>query len=547
MTRRPGRAGLAAIGVSVALTVAVAAAGPSVMEPALPGRPGQPPWSLGAHPSPYLVVGLTAAALAAGTLGLVLVLRAIRHGWRIPARPVLIAGLLAAAALTLPPPFGSSDQLSYAAYGRMLVTGHNPYTTTPAQLAALGDPIARAVQDWFTTPSVYGPLATGIQGLASLIGGTSVRLTVFVLGLANLAAFAVTALLLHRMTRGDPVRQLRAAVLWACNPLLLQILVAGAHVDGQAAVFGVAAVAVLFGPWAPAIRPAARDGLPSPPAPLVARVPSLSRAALAGALVGLGFAVKVSDVLVGLGLAVALVIGLRPAWRRLLPVLAAFGAGFLAIAGAAVAIGGSAMLDESSRASDMVSIGSPWRVIRSGIHLVMGGAAATDVVKAGAIALAVVLAVLLVRGLPGVSQVPAGYAAAGVVFAFVLAWLFAWPYVLPWYDTLAWALLPLVPLATTAGANLDWIYWLVLARTAALGFGYLPARQADVTLPAGLTWLQPVIRHGVTPAVLAAATVWLIILMLRSRSSGPPVPGGAGDATGTTGAATSAPEAARPA
>ena len=49
--------------------------------------------------------------------------------------------------LTLVPPFGSSDHLSYAAYGRMLVTGHNPYTTTPAQLAALGDPIARAVQD----------------------------------------------------------------------------------------------------------------------------------------------------------------------------------------------------------------------------------------------------------------------------------------------------------------------------------------------------------------------------------------------------------------
>src|SRR6202012_3338674 len=138
--------------------------------------------------------------------------------------------------------------LSYAAYGRMLVTGHNPYTTTPAQLAALGDPVARAVQDWRGTPSVYGPLATAIQALAALAGGTSVRLTVFVLGLANLAAFAATALLLHRMTRPDPVRQLRAAVVWACNPLLLQVLVAGAHVDGQAAVFGVAAVAVLFGP-----------------------------------------------------------------------------------------------------------------------------------------------------------------------------------------------------------------------------------------------------------------------------------------------------------
>src|SRR6202011_1543296 len=185
------------------------------------------------------------AGLAAGTLGLVLVLRAVRDGWSVPARAVLVAGLLAAAALTLVPPFGSSDHLSYAAYGRMLVTGHNPYTTTPAQLAALGDPVARAVQDWSGTPSVYGPLATAIQGLASLIGGTSVRLTVFVLGLANLAAFAVTALLLHRMTRRHQAQQLRAAFLWAANPLLLQVLVAGAHVDSQAVVFGVAAVAVM--------------------------------------------------------------------------------------------------------------------------------------------------------------------------------------------------------------------------------------------------------------------------------------------------------------
>jgi hypothetical protein len=494
-TERAGQYGLAVMGASVAATFAVAVAGPSVMEPALPGRPGQPPWAFDAHPSPYLAVGLTAFALAAGALGLVLVLRALRGGWSVPARAVLLAGLLAAAALTLVPPFGSSDQLSYAAYGRMLVTGHNPYTTTPAQLAALGDPVARAVQDWFTTSSVYGPLATAVQGLASLIGGTSARLTVFVLGLANLTTFAVTALLLHRMTRGDPVRQLRAALLWAANPLLLQLLIAGAHVDAQAVVFGVAAVAVWCGPWA---------GPRSP-------VPSPARATLAGALVGLGFAVKVSDVLVGLGLAAALVLRLRPAGRRLLPPLAALAAGFAATAGAAIAVGGPAMLGQLSRQSDMVSIGSPWRVIRTLIHLVVGGTAATDLVKAGALALAVVLAVLLVRGLP---DAPAG---VGVVFAVVLAWLFAWPYVLPWYDALAWALLPLVavsPATEAAG-------WLLLARTTALGFGYLPARQAGAALPGGLSWLQPVVRHGVTPAILAAATLWLTVLMLRTRSRWP--------------------------
>ena len=496
---RWGRIGLAAMVASVALTVAVAAAGPSVMEPALPGRAGQPPWAFNAHPSPYLAVGLTVAALGVGVLGLVLTLRAIRGGWSVPARAVLLGGLLAAAVLTLVPPFGSSDQLSYAAYGRMLVTGHNPYATTPAQLAALGDPVARAVQDWFTTSSVYGPLATGVQGLASLTGGTSVRLTVFVLGLASLTAFAITALLLHHMTRGDPVRQLRAALLWAANPLLLQVLIGGAHVDAQAVVFEVAAVAVMHGPWA---GPRAS-------------VPSLTRSTLAGVLVGLGFAVKVSDVLVGLGLAVTLVLGLRSGQRRLLPSLVGLAAGFAATAGAAIAIGGPAMLDQLSRESNLVSIVSPWRVIRTLVQLVMGGTAATDMVKAGAIALAVLLAVLFIRGLPGPGET--------VVFAVVLAWLFAWPYVLPWYDALAWALLPLVPWGAAAA---DGICWLLLARTTALAFGYLPARQADATLSSGLSWLQPVIRHGVTPVILTVAAVWLAVLMLRARRTGRLAPEG---------------------
>jgi hypothetical protein len=161
------------------------------------------------------------------------------------------------------------------------------------------------------------------------------------------------------------------------------------------------------------------------------------------------------------------------------------------------------MTGQLSRESDMVSIGSPWRVIRALIHLTVSGTAATDIIRAGAVALAVVLAVLLIRGLRGPGPV--------AVFAVVLAWLFAWPYVLPWYDALAWALLPLV----VAGAGE--LGWLLLVRTTALGLGYLPARQADAALPRGLSWLQPVIRHSSTPAVLAAVTVWLVVLMVRSR------------------------------
>src|SRR5579875_2919073 len=293
-----GRAGLVATGASVALTIAVGLSGTSLMEPPYPGRSGQPPWAFGAHLSPYLAVALTALSLAAGTTGLALTLSAMRRGWLISPRHLLLAGLAAAVVLTLLPPFGSSDPLSYAAYGRMLVTGHNPYTIGPDVLARLGDPVARAVQDWKTAPSDYGTVATAGQALASLLGGTSVRLTVFVLSVLNLAGFAGTAVLLHRMGRGDRMRQARAALLWTCNPLLLQVLVAGEHVDSQAVVFGVAAVAV-FSPVVLGTVPGGRH--------------LALRAAAAGALVGLGFAVKVTIALIGAGLAVA---AIQAFWSR---------------------------------------------------------------------------------------------------------------------------------------------------------------------------------------------------------------------------------------
>ena len=86
------------------------------------------------------------------------------------------------------------------------------------------------------------------------------------------------------------------------------------------------------------------------------------------------------------------------------------------------------------------------------------------------------------------------------------------------------------------GVAVEGLGWLLLARTTALGFGYLPARQTDAALPSGLGWLQPVIRHGITPAVLAVATVWLVVLMVRSGRMGrrdSPGTGGSADSRAT--------------
>jgi len=590
---RAGRAGLALTALSIAATIATGLAGPSAMEPALPGRAGQPPWDLGLHLAPAAAVGLAAAALAAGTTGLGLCLYAVRRGWTVSPRAVLAAGLIAAAAITLVPPSGSSDQLSYAAYGRMAVTGHDPYLTTPAMLARLGDPVARAVQDWRGSPSVYGSLATGGQALASWIGGDSARLTVFALSLLGLAAFAGTGLLLHLLTRGSRERQLRAGLLWTLNPLLLQVLVAGAHVDSQAIAFAVAAIAVFALGMARVCLPDPyREAHQDAPAGLAVRgahedAPAgprtfrwLGVTAAAGAVAGLAAAVKLSFILVAAGLVVAALLAWWPPpgsavspgrWRLLALAVGGVTAGFLLTATAALLPWGPQSVGPALRAGSYVSIGSPWRAVRSALRLVVGEGHADSLVRAGAIVLAVALLALFARPLRGLADTvtgvpaaadpavrdpaaadpvvrdpaegnPAGVApvtaaqltvlAGASCFVLGFAWLAAWPYVLPWYDGLGWALLALLPWAPLPWAALD---WLVLARTAALAFGYLPAR--GIVLPPGLGWLRSVVRTGVTPAALLAVTVILVLLLWPHRPAGrpgrPAAPGP--DAGSTTG------------
>jgi hypothetical protein len=513
-----GVAGVAATAASIVLTVLVAALGPSAEEPALPGRAGQPPWSFDAHPSPYLAVGLTAAAILAGAFGLATTIRAVRRGWRLSPQLLLTVGLLAAAALTILPPYGSSDHLSYAAYGRMAITGHNPYLTGPDVLARLGDPIARAVEDWKTSPSVYGALATGGQMLASLIGGTSVRLTVFVLSVLNLIGFAGTGLLLHRLAAGDRGRQLRAALLWTCNPLLLAVLVAGEHVDSQAIVFGVATVAA----FTLALRRAAQGA-----GGWRCWWPAL----VAGLLAGLSFAVKLDFALIPAGLGIACLMAWRAragAWvvsagRDWLAALGGLVAGFVVVTAAALGIGGLTSLRTAMSASSYVAISTPWRWLRSALHPLTGEAAADDIVKVIAAATVLVLVVVLLRGLPGPKRLagPDGLVAGQVsayagraALAFALAWLTAGPYVLPWYDALAWAMLPLLPWSV--------IDYLVVARTASLAIGYLPAR--TVAMPSGLGWLVSVVRTAISPALLLIVAILLVISVRSANSTKRAVP-----------------------
>ena len=267
----------------------------------------------------------------------------------------------------------------------------------------------------------------------------------FVLSLLNVAAFAATGLLLYRLARGSPAGQLRAALLWTCNPLLLQVLVAGGHVDSQAIVFAVAAIAV----FCLGLREgAARAG------PGSGSRREFAVCAAAGALAGLGAAVKLTMILVLAGLLAAAFLA---AGRFLAARAGGLVAGFVVIAALALVPWGPGSLRPAWRAGSMVSIGSPWRTVRLLLRLGAGEGIADDVVKAAAVLLAVVLLVLLMRALSGGETGSAGDAgrglrrrgwrrrpaaglAAACAFAFTFAWLMAWPYVLPWYDSLGWAL-----------------------------------------------------------------------------------------------------------
>ncbi|TMR99456.1 DUF2029 domain-containing protein [Nonomuraea basaltis] len=487
------------------------------MVPALSGPAWHPPYSLDVHPAPHLVIALAAAALILGGLGLLAALLAIRASptaeARVPiavgsgsesrapaasdhetgrpgpageagsggrrglpsSRLLVLMGCLAAGVLAFLPPSGSGDHLNYAAYGRMVTMGLSPYTHGAVDLP--GDPVTDAVEEpWREEASVYGPVATALQAVASWAGGDSLRLTIFVLALFNAAAFIATGLLIDRFTRDDPARRLRAALLWTANPLLLYHLVAGMHVDTLAVACMVAA--------------------------LLAR----SRPAGSGVLLGLGVAIKINAGLVALG----------PAWelRRRPARLALMAACALALVVAGYAIIGSEAIAPVTRTSKSISHASFWKLVQGWLQSIVGtGSAYRGEIQVGSLLVLALVAWCLLRwagrthrssghhGVNGVRGLEAPVVAAGLV----VAYLFATPYILPWYDGLAFGMLALVTASAVDG--------FVVVHLLALSLAYLPARVDGQ--PADLDWLRTVVRPQIA-WVLLALTVALVVWAWRA-------------------------------
>jgi hypothetical protein len=466
----------AAIAVSLLLMMAVCAAGPSAVVPVIPRTWPAPPLWVPLHLSDVTVMAMIYAAIVIGAAGVVCGLVAVRRGAR-PNLRLLVAGVVAAIALlTLLPPGGSTDSLSYAAYGRIALLGHNPYVMTPAQLRATGDPIGlQTTKNWRFDPSLYGPVAIVADWTAAKLGGTTISYIVFWLKVMFALSFGVIALALDRLFRGDPAARSRAHLLWTVNPLMLWAVVGGDHIDGLGAGLGILGLLV-------ARTTTAGPGAKIPPA----------RALAAGLLVGAAIGVKAPYFPLGLALAWSCRNSIKAAAAAAAGAVVALVPGYL-IAGPA------AVKDLLHTGSDLVTFDSFWRLfyppfgynsMPRGLELFAG---------LGCVAVAAVLAWRLPAGPPHLPVIrPA--------LVFLLAWLLVWPLQRPWYDAMAFCLLAVFP-----ASRLD---WLMLARA-------VPAAMAVATGAGGHehrpdeAWLRQVIAfvgNDLSPWVRLGTVLAAVIL-----------------------------------
>jgi hypothetical protein len=520
---RPGAARLlgwlatAALAVSTLIIVVISVAGPNVSVPAMRKPSVSPPWWHALHLTATFVTVSLWAAMALGCAGVIAGLIAVARGARPPVRPVMAAAFLAITVVTVLPPAGSTDAISYAANGRMAVIGHSPYVMTPLQLRRTGDPVGRQIpvsefpSTWLNTVSVYGPVATGTEWVAAELGGSSLARITFWLKLEEALAFGAVIVALDRMLRADPARRLRAHLLWSVNPLLLWEIVASGHIDGLAALFGLLGVAALRLRPGRASTTTSEGGRASATTSEGGRASAttgdrgrigLRDAALAGLAIGVATGIKAEWALFGLALAWAC----RRSARPLRP-LAAAAAGFALVVVPVYLAAGSPAIKVLVTRSPGVTWDTMyqlfWRPVLGYTQFTATNAPPHLTLIAYLLFAAVtVLAVL--RFPDPVPDLPALTPA----LALSLAWLFVTAFQRPWYDVMALSLLALY-----SASRLDWV---VLIRLLAGATVYVQAVQS----PAEPHWLANLAQFDgawLTPGVRLAATVALVWLCLTGH------------------------------
>ena len=482
-TRLVAITALTFISLSVAILVAIGAAGPSAGAVRVHRAGAWPPWFASLHLPDLTVTAALWLALLLGAAGVAAGLVAVRRGWRPPARWLVAGALVATIVLAVVPAVGSTDMLDYAAYGRIAVLHHSPYIMTPGQLRKAHDPVGRlAPYLWQNIPSVYGPLATAAQRAASELGGSSAAVTIFWLKVWNGMAFVVVVLTLDWLTRTLPAMRARAHLLWSVNPLMLWAVMAGGHVDGLAVAIAVLAFAILGRTVVLAREPG--------------RI-STVRALGSGLLLGAATAVKVPFVLFGAGLA----------WvaRRSPRTLVAAGAGGAAVLASAYLAAGRGAVAGTVKRGYGVAGDNLWQAF----YRLFGFSPPFRHITLIAALAFVVLAVLLIRRPPpGARDMPVIWPA----LAAILAWTFTSPLQRPWFDVMIY-----VPLVFLPPSRLDWV---VLGRSVAGSIAYIPGVNVAHLHP---VWLQAdyiTVVTFVAPSARLLALAALIVLCLTGAWNG---------------------------
>jgi len=438
------------------------------------GRTG-PFLTLGGSPSSATVITLTWFAAVSAGAGTLTGLYALRRGSFAGPVRLLIAGAAVACVFALLPPAGSVDMLNYAIYGRIANLGRNPYSTTPLLLAHTGDPVGVLLPSgWQRVPTVYGPITTAIQWVAAYAGGNSMARIIYVLKFANALAFIGTAVILDRLAGPDPVRRVRACLLWTLNPIMLFWMVGSGHADVYAVFFLVLA--------------------------LYATRRSALLAGLAG---GAAVAVKASFLFPAAALvAVAWLAGGPARLRR----SAATGAGLLMVAGGGYLLAGPAAIHSLSarlgRKKDRYLPVPDVILDHHGLYAVWMG----------------LLAVALTAFLWWRSRLPFAFwrvpgLAPGLppllpVLVVAFGTTLVSPLQYPWYDAILLSLLAALPLARYAGLD-----WLLVLRGVFLGVMTLPGVRVDGYQHLGVRWVN-----------LAWLVLFVIVVWRGSRRAPGPDP-----------------------
>ena len=480
--RALGWLALAGIGTALLIMVGADLVRPDWMYPPLRLPAGGFPFAAtGLHVSRRLIVASLWVSGVLGTAGVISGLLAARHGARLPLRAMLIAAGVVVAVLAVLPPAGSTDVLDYAAYGRLLVLGHNPYLATPHLLRVHDPGFGLSVPwRWQHQVSLYGPAATFEQYLAARLGGDSPARVVLWLKLWNAAAFGVVAFVADRMLRGHPDRRLRAHLLWTFNPLLVWGLVAAGHLDVLTAAAGLLGLLAL----------GAQSAAPGPGLGRTATSRGLlGRALLAGALVGVAADIKINYLAFGVGLAWAL-------RRRPATFLAAAAGGFLVLAPTYAWFGRSAVTALFARRNKS-TVDSFYRLLDLSSYRPYLGEVALVLLAA--------LVLLLLWRLPAADPLRPALRPA---LAVSVAWLVIWPYQLPWYDAMAICLLVLYP-----ASALD---WLIVTRLAVATLANMPGNPGQE--PGHLLRVaDKFIVHTLAPIALLTCAALLVLFALTRQ------------------------------